>query len=106
MNSFLDNLINRHQEFSDHREVSYKVEPRPKSIFETEIGASTALDNSASTDYMTEQSSEPDLGTGSQTTQRHLAVEETLANDKISASLKTYEIPVNKSMNPIDRLIL
>ncbi len=107
MNSFLGNLIDRHQEFSDHREMGYKVEPRPKAIFETEFVTATALDNDPSSDYRIAQRTKPDSETGSLLTQSHSAVVETLATDETSASrkqspLETHKSPDNKSASPID----
>lgn len=107
MNSFLGNLIDRHQEFSDHREMGNKVEPRPKAIFETESVTTTALDNDLGGGYRIAQRSEPDSETGSLLTRRYPDAVETLNTDETSASqkqspLETHKSPDNKSSSSID----
>lgn len=107
MNSFLGNLIDRHQEFSDHREIGYKVEPRPKAIFETETITSVAPDTDPGRDFGIEQRSEPGSETGSLLTRRYPDAVETLNTDKTSASqnqspLETRKSSDNKSSSSID----
>lgn len=64
MNSFLENLIDRHQEVRGHHEglgEGHKVQPRPKARYEGEAFVTANANNDQSDDYGIVQSAQSDL---------------------------------------------
>ncbi len=107
MNSFLGNLIDRHQEFNGHREIGNIVQPRPKATFETESDTTTVPANDQSSDYGIVQRPESDSENWPLLTQRNTDAVETLDTDETSVSRKQSPLEIqesfeNKSTNSID----
>ena len=110
MNSFLGNLIDRHQSGSGDSAVGFKVQPRPKTRFETEPVRAAAPNsepsNEPSDDHGIAQRSQPDLDIRSLLSPHHSVAAETLTTDKHSSSrdesaFETQENP-DKNLSPID----
>lgn len=110
MNSFLGNLIDRHQSGSGDSAMDFKVQPRPKTRFETESVRAAApnreLSNEPSNDYGIVQRPQPDLDIRSLLTPHHSVAAEALTTDKHPSSrdesaFETQENP-EKNLSPID----
>ena len=84
MNSFLGNLIDRHNNNNDSREFIQIVQPRPKARFETEHMTTNEPDNDQGNDNSISQKLKPDSVTKPLLSQQPSIEIETLTADKTS----------------------